>query len=85
LTCLFYKSALCKRNLAKKPSVIAMPRWRQFSCRGNARAVLGRVVDLLDNLLTSIESPESGRVMYGERGLVIGCGDILAAIAASED
>ncbi len=32
-------------------------------------AWLGRIVDPLDNLLATIEAPESGRVMYGERGL----------------
>jgi predicted deacylase len=48
-------------------------------------AVLGRIVDPLDNLLATIVAPASGRVMYGERGLMIGCGDILAAIAERED
>ncbi len=48
-------------------------------------ALLGRIVDPLDNLLATIEAPGTGRVMYGERGLMIGCGDILAAIATSED
>jgi uncharacterized protein len=48
-------------------------------------ASLGQIIDPLDNLLVTIESPETGRVMYGERGLMIGCGDILAAIARSED
>ena len=47
--------------------------------------LLGRIIDPLDNLLATIYAPESGRVMYGERGLMIGYGDILAAIATSED
>ncbi len=47
--------------------------------------ILGSIVDPLDTLLETIIAPASGRVLYGERGLVVRRGDILAAIAERED
>jgi hypothetical protein len=48
-------------------------------------AILGHIVDPLDNLLSTVIAPASGRVLYGERGLIVTQGDILAAIAGCED
>lgn len=48
-------------------------------------AILGHIVDPLDTLLTKVSAPASGRVLYGERGLNVRRGDILAAIAVCED
>ncbi len=48
-------------------------------------ALLGRIVDPLDNLLSTVYATGSGKVFYGKRGLIVNCGDTLAAIAACED
>jgi predicted deacylase len=48
-------------------------------------AILGRIIDPLDNLLDEVCTPATGRVLYGERGLIVASTDILAAIAVSED
>jgi len=49
-----------------------------------AGQVLGRILDPLGELLAEMVAPHGGRVFYGERGLSIGCGDVLAAIAARD-
>jgi uncharacterized protein len=48
-------------------------------------ALLGRIFDPLGNVLSTIYASVSGKVFYGERGLIVNCGSILAAIAECED
>jgi predicted deacylase len=45
---------------------------------------LGRILDPLGSLLSIPAAPVSGRIMYGERGLVVSKTDVLAAIARRE-
>jgi len=45
---------------------------------------LGRIVDPLDAALAEVVAPERGRAFYGERGLAVARGNVLAAIAAPD-
>lgn len=46
--------------------------------------VLGRILDLFDEVLAVVVAPQAGRVFYGERGLSVTCGNVLAAMATPD-
>jgi predicted deacylase len=46
--------------------------------------VLGRILDLFDEVLAVVVAPQAGRVFYGERSLSVTCGSTLAAMAAPD-
>ena len=54
----------------------------QVGTEVKAGQVLGRILDLFDEVLAVIVAPQAGRVFYGQRSLSVACGDVLAAIAA---
>lgn len=49
-----------------------------------AGQLLGRIADPLGSELAQVEAPRAGRVFYGERGLPVTKGDVLAALAVRE-
>jgi predicted deacylase len=46
--------------------------------------VLGRILGLFDEVLAVVVAPQAGRVFYGERGLSVTCGNVLAAMATPD-